>query len=168
MSLAPVAERLAELLGKTVTFATDTVGADAEAKIKALKDGQVSVLENLRFNAGEKTGDAEFAANLARWADIYCNDAFGTCHRDGCLDGCSSSRRWVASLRWLASLVSKEIQYLRDTISTPARPLRGHLGGRKVSDKIKVIDNLLGICDYVLIGGAMAYTFSLANGWQGR
>ncbi len=162
-SLAVTAQRLAEILGKPVAFATDTVGSDAEAKVKALGDGEVLVLENVRFNPGEKSGEASFANKLAGWADIYCNDAFGTCHR--------TDASMVAVPKAMGSkpkvsgfLVAKEIQYLSDTISTPKRPFVAILGGAKVSDKIKVIDNLLGICDYVLIGGAMAYTFSLASG----
>ncbi len=162
-SLAVVAGRLSEMLGKPVAFASDTVGTDAQAKISALKDGDVLVLENVRFNAGEQSGDKEFAQQLADWADIYCNDAFGTCHR--------TDASMVAVPRAMGSkpkvsgfLVAKEIQYLSDTISNPDRPFVAILGGAKVSDKINVINNLLGICDYVLIGGAMAYTFSLASG----
>ena len=131
-TLAPVAARLSELLGKPVTFATDTVGEDAEAKIKVLTDGQVLVLENLRFNAGEKTGDAEFASKLARWADIYCNDAFGTCHR--------ADASMVAVPKAMGSkpkvsgfLVAKEIQYLSDTIASPERPFVAILGGAAVT-----------------------------------
>ncbi len=162
-SLEVAAKRLAELLGQPVAFASDTVGSDAQAKVAALKDGQVVLLENVRFNAGEQAGDADFAAKLAGWADIYCNDAFGTCHR--------TDASMVAVPRAMGSkpkvsgfLVAKEIKYLSDTISNPQRPFVAILGGAKVSDKIKVIDNLIGICDYVLIGGAMAYTFSLAQG----
>ncbi|MCC7338516.1 MAG: phosphoglycerate kinase [Pirellulaceae bacterium] len=162
-SLALTAKRLSELLGQPVAFASDTVGSDAQSKISALKDGEVVVLENLRFNAGEQAGDAEFASKLAGWADIYCNDAFGTCHR--------TDASMVAVPKAMGSkpkvsgfLVAKEIQYLSETISNPERPFVAILGGAKVSDKINVIDNLLGICDYVLIGGAMAYTFSLAGG----
>jgi len=162
-TLAGAAHRLGELLGKPVKFAADTVGPDAEAQIKSLQDGEVLVLENVRFNAGEQSGDAEFASKLAGWADVYCNDAFGTCHR--------TDASMVAVPKAMGNkpkvsgfLVAKEIEYLSDTISNPARPFVAILGGAKVSDKIKVIDNLLGICDYVLIGGAMAYTFSLAAG----
>ncbi len=164
-SLSPVAKRVGELLKQPVAFASDTVGSDAQAKRAELKDGQVLVLENLRFNAGEQAGDAQFAKQLASGADIYCNDAFGTCHR--------SDASMVAVPKAMGDkpkvsgfLVAKEIQYLSDTISQPERPFVAILGGAKVSDKINVIDNLLGICDYVLIGGAMAYTFSLANGGQ--
>ncbi|MCA9126436.1 MAG: phosphoglycerate kinase [Planctomycetales bacterium] len=162
-SLSGVAKRLSELLAQPVTFATDTVGSDAEAKVKALTDGGVVVLENLRFNAGEKNGDSDFANTLAGWADIYCNDAFGTCHRtDASMVAVPIAME--GKPRVVGFLVAKEIQYLTDTISSPARPFVAILGGAKVSDKIKVIENLLGICDHVLIGGAMAYTFSLATG----
>ncbi len=162
-TLAGAAQRLGELLAMPVKFASDTVGPDAEAQIKNLEDGEVLVLENVRFNAGEQSGDSEFASKLASWADVYCNDAFGTCHR--------TDASMVAVPKAMGNkpkvsgfLVAKEIEYLSDTISSPARPFVAILGGAKVSDKIKVIDNLLGICDYVLIGGAMAYTFSLAAG----
>ena len=162
-SLKPTAVRLGELLGKPVAFATDTVGADAATKVAALKNGDVLILENLRFNKGEKKGNPEFAAKLAAFADIYCNDAFGTCHR---LDASMVAvpEAMAGKPRVVGSLVSKEIQYLTDTISSPGRPFVAILGGAKVSDKINVINNLLSICDQVLIGGAMAYTFSLAKG----
>uniref|UniRef100_UPI00356780EF phosphoglycerate kinase n=1 Tax=Stieleria sp. TaxID=2795976 RepID=UPI00356780EF len=162
-SLAPVAKRLGELLGKTVAFSSDTVGADAEAKAAALSDGDVLVLENLRFNDGEKKGDAEFAGKLAALADAYCNDAFGTCHRKDA-SMVAVPEAMAGKPRVVGHLVAKEIQYLSDAIANPERPFVAILGGAKVSDKINVINNLLGICDAVLIGGAMAYTFSLAKG----
>ncbi len=162
-SLKPTAARLSELLGKPVAFATDTVGSDADAKVAAMKDGDVLILENLRFNKGEKKGDATFAGKLAGYADVYVNDAFGTCHREDAsmvaVPQAMGSKPKVSGF-----LVAREIQYLTDTISSPERPFVAILGGAKVSDKIKVIDNLLSICDKVLIGGAMAYTFSLAKG----
>lgn len=162
-TLAPTAQRLGELLGQPVIFASDTVGPDAESKVKELKDGQVLVLENVRFNAGESSGCPEYAGKLAAWADIYCNDAFGTCHRtDASMVAVPEAMH--GKPRVVGFLVAKEIQYLSDTISSPARPFIAILGGAKVSDKINVISNLLGICDHVLIGGAMAYTFSLAQG----
>ncbi len=162
-TLAGAAARLGELLARPVAFASDTVGADAEAKIQALSDGGIVVLENLRFNAGEKQGAADFAKKLADWADIYCNDAFGTCHRSDA-SMVAVPQAMGDKPKVVGFLVAKEIQYLSDTISQPARPFVAILGGAKVSDKINVINNLLGICDYVLIGGAMAYTFSLASG----
>lgn len=164
-SLSGAAKRLGELLGKEVGFASDTVGADAEAKIGQMSDGDVLVLENLRFNAGEKSGDADFAGKLAGWADIYCNDAFGTCHRTDA-SMVAVPEAMTGKPRVVGFLVAKEIEYLSDTISSPKRPFVAILGGAKVSDKINVINNLLGICDYVLVGGAMAYTFSLAKGGQ--
>ncbi len=162
-SLKPVADRLAEILGTPVAFATDTVGSFADAKVAALLPGMTLVLENLRFNKGEKKGDSEFAAKLASYADIYCNDAFGTCHRkDASMVGVPEAMG--SKPKVVGFLVNKEIKYLTETISNPQRPFVAILGGAKVSDKIKVIDNLLSICDKVLIGGAMAYTFSLAKG----
>ncbi|MFK7776685.1 MAG: phosphoglycerate kinase [Gimesia sp.] len=164
-SLKPIATCLSGLLGKDVVFASDTVGDDAKAKVAALEDGQVLILENLRFNAGEKKGDATFAGELAAFADIYCNDAFGTCHRTDA-SMVAVPEAMAGKPKVVGFLVAKEIQYLTDVIAKPERPFVAILGGAKVSDKIKVIDNLLGICDKVLIGGAMAYTFSLAKGGQ--
>lgn len=162
-SLRPAAVRLAELLEQPVAFAEDTIGADAEAKVSALTDGAVVLLENLRFNPGEKKGDAEFSARLAAFADVYCNDAFGTCHRShASMVGVPAAME--GKPRVVGFLVQKEIQYLSDAIASPQRPFVAILGGKKVSDKIRVIENLLGICDKVLIGGAMAYTFALAKG----
>jgi phosphoglycerate kinase len=162
-SLKPAAATLSALLGKPVIFATDTVDADATAKVAALKDGEVLLLENLRFNKGEKKGDAAFAAKLAGFADIYCNDAFGTCHRTDA-SMVAVPEAMAGKPHVVGFLVQKEIQYLSDAIANPQRPFIAILGGAKVSDKINVIRNLLGICDKVLIGGAMAYTFALAKG----
>ena len=162
-SLAPAAKRLGEVLGKEVAFASDTVGPDAAAKVAALSDGDVLLLENLRFNPGEKAGDETFSAQLAEFADIYCNNAFGTCHReDASMYGVPMAMGGKPKV--VGSLVEKEIKYLTGVIESPERPFVAILGGAKVSDKIKVIENLLGICDKVIIGGAMAYTFSLAQG----
>lgn len=162
-TLRPTALRLGELLNKSVAFAHDTVGESAKSSIESLKSGEVCVLENVRFNAGESSGDATFAATLAGWADIYCNDAFGTCHRKDAsmvaVPKAMGSKPKVSGF-----LVAKEIQYLSDVLANPERPFVAILGGAKVSDKINVINNLLGICDKVLVGGAMAYTFSLAQG----
>ncbi|GHT22954.1 phosphoglycerate kinase [Planctomycetales bacterium] len=162
-SLKPVAVRLSELLGKPVDFATDTVGDDAKAKVAALKDGGILVLENLRFQPGEKKGNEAFAKELASFADVYVNDAFGTCHR-------TDASMYAVPLamgskpKVCGFLVEKEIKYLSDVLAQPQRPFVAIIGGKKVSDKIMVIKNLLGICDKVLIGGAMSYTFSLAKG----
>jgi phosphoglycerate kinase len=162
-SLRPAADRLAEGLGRPIRFATDTVGPVARQLRREMKNGDCLVLENVRFEAGEKKGDADFARALAGDADIYCNDAFGTCHRaDASMVAvplAMGNKPKVVGL-----LVEKEIRYLSDAIANPARPFIAILGGVKVSDKIKVIENLLGRCDRILIGGAMAYTFLAAQG----
>ena len=164
-SLAPVAARLGELIEAPVTLASDTIGEDARQKAASLAPGEVLLLENLRFHPGEKAGDAEFAGQLAGMADVYYNNAFGTCHRtDASMLGVPEAMGQKP--RVVGSLVSREIQYLGDALNSPRRPFVAILGGAKVSDKISVIKNLLGICDQVLIGGAMAYTFSLAQGGQ--
>jgi len=173
-SLRPCANRLSQLIGKDVAFATDIIGDDARAKIAAMHPGDVVLLENLRFHPEEEYKDAKadpeqlqakraFADRLAELADIYCNDAFGTCHRDNA-SMLTVPQRMGERPKVVGFLVEKEIQYLSTVISQPERPFVAILGGKKVSDKIKVIKNLLGICDKVLIGGAMAYTFSLAQG----
>ena len=162
-SLKPAADRLGELLSAPVHFAQDTVGDDAAAEAKSLKDGEVLVLENLRFQPGEKDGDAGFAQKLAAMADVYVNDAFGTCHRTDA-SMVAVPEAMPGKPKAVGLLVEKEIKYLTDAIENPQRPFVAVLGGAKVSDKIQVIDNLLQKCDAVLIGGAMAYTFSLANG----
>lgn len=162
-SLAPAAEQLGKLLEKAVAMSKDTVDDDANEKASELTDGNVLVLENLRFNSGEKKGCETFAGKLAAMADVYCNDAFGTCHRSDA-SMVAVPQAMEGKPRVVGHLVAKEIQYLSDAISSPARPFVAILGGAKVSDKINVINNLLGICDSVLIGGAMAYTFSLAQG----
>ena len=162
-SLAPVAIRLKELLGCPVHFAADTVGDEAKAKSAALKNGEVLLLENVRFNKGEKKGDPDYAAVLAAMGDIYCNDAFGTCHRtEGSMVAVPNAMPGKPKV--CGFLVEKEIKFLSEAIANPGRPFVAIVGGAKVSDKINVIQNLLAICDKVLIGGAMAYTFSLAQG----
>lgn len=162
-SLAPVAVRLQELLGCPVHFAADTIGDEAQSKSAALKSGEVLLLENVRFNKGEKKGDSEYAAVLAAMGDIYCNDAFGTCHRtEGSMVAVPNAMSGKPKV--CGFLVEKEIQFLSEAIANPARPFVAIVGGAKVSDKINVIQNLLAICDKVLIGGAMAYTFALAQG----
>jgi phosphoglycerate kinase len=165
-SLAPVAKRLGELLGKPVTLASDTGGPDAHAKARALPAGGVLVLENVRFNKGEKKGDdPAYVAGLASLADAYVNDAFGTCHRtEASMHATPVAMKAAGKPALVGFLVEKEIQYLADAIARPKRPFVAILGGKKVSDKIAVITNLLSICDHVLIGGAMAYTFALAQG----
>jgi phosphoglycerate kinase len=165
-SLAPVAKRLGELLGKPVELAGDTGGPDSAAKAKALPAGGVLVLENVRFNKGEKKGDdAAYVAGLAGLANAYVNDAFGTCHRtEASMHAVPVAMKGQGKPAVSGFLVEKEIKYLADAIGSPQRPFVAILGGKKVSDKIAVIENLLSICDHVLIGGAMAYTFSLAQG----
>lgn len=166
-SLKPAADRLGELLGEgVVQMASDTDGDDAHEKADALQSGQVLVLENVRFNAGEKKGDDEsYNHTLGSFGDIYCNNAFGTCHRtEASMYAVAKVMKEVGKPAVVGFLVEKEIKYLTDVIANPERPFVAILGGAKVSDKINVIDNLLGVCDKVLIGGAMAYTFSLAQG----
>jgi phosphoglycerate kinase len=165
-SLAPVATRLAELLGTPVELAADTGGPDSQAKAQALPAGGVLVLENVRFNKGEKKGDdPAYVAGLASLADAYVNDAFGTCHRtEASMHAVPVAMKAQGKPAVTGFLVEKEIRYLADAIHAPKRPFVAILGGKKVSDKIAVIENLLAICDHVLIGGAMAYTFSLAQG----
>jgi len=168
-TMKPTAVRLAELLKKPVEFATDTVGADAQAKVAALENGGVLVLENLRYQPDEESkNEADkdaFAAKLAAFADIYVNDAFGTCHRTDA-SMYALPKAMGAKPKVCGFLVEKEIKYLSSAIANPARPFVAIIGGKKVSDKIMVIKNLLNICDKVLIGGAMAYTFNLAKGEQ--
>ena len=165
-SLAPVAHKLAELLGRPETLAGDTGGSDSQAKAAALGEGGVLLLENVRFNKGEKKGDdADYIAGVAGLADIYVNDAFGTCHRtEASMYGIPKAMKQAGKPAVVGFLVEKEIRYLADAIASPQRPFVAIIGGKKVSDKIQVINNLLSVCDSVLIGGAMAYTFSLAKG----
>ena len=165
-SLAPVAARLGELLGRPVALAGDTGGPDSHAHAAALPAGGVLVLENVRFNKGEKKGDdTAYVDGLASLADAYVNDAFGTCHRtEASMYAVPVAMKALGKPAVVGFLVEKEIQYLADAIARPKRPFVAILGGKKVSDKIAVITNLLSVCDHVLIGGAMAYTFSLAQG----
>jgi phosphoglycerate kinase len=174
-SLKPVAERLGELLGKPVGFSPDCVGEQAKEMAMGLKDGEVLLLENLRFHKAEQKGDAAFAEGLASLGEVYCNDAFGTCHRE---DASMVAVPRAIGGRWGAGpgargggggpkvsgfLVEKEIRYLSEAIRNPKRPFMAILGGAKVSDKIGAIRNLLKQVDVILIGGAMAYTFMLAQ-----
>jgi phosphoglycerate kinase len=162
-SLKPAAVRLGELLGKEVQFATDTDGPDAQAKAAALQPGDVLLLENVRFCPGEKKDDAEFSKTLADMGDVYCNDAFGSCAKpDASLHGVPLAMGDKPKV--VGFLLEKELQYLTEAIANPTRPFVAIVGGKKVSDKIKVISNLLDICDKVLIGGAMAFTFAVAKG----
>ena len=162
-SLRPTAERLGEFLGKPVRFARDTVGEDARRQAGELAAGDCLVLENVRFEAGEKNGDPVYAQALAAMADIYCNDAFGTCHRKDA-SMVAVPLAMAGKPRVVGLLVQKEINYLQHLIEDPQRPFVAILGGAKVSDKIKVIERLLSKCDTILIGGAMAYTFLASAG----
>ncbi len=162
-SMKPVAARLQELLDGQVYFANDIVGDDAKSKAAKLNDGETLVLENLRFDAREEGNGADFAQTLAAMADIYCNDAFGTCHREhASMVGVPQAMQKKPKVSGF--LVGKEIKYLTDVIENPEHPFVAIMGGKKVSDKIQAIRKILETCDQVLIGGAMAYTFSLAQG----
>ena len=163
LSLAPVAKRLEELLGKSVIFASDVVGEDAKAKAAALQPGQIMLLENLRFEKGEEKNDPAFAkalADLAGADGVYVSDAFGTVHR------AHASTAGVADYLPAVSgfLIQKELEIIGGALANPKRPLVAILGGSKVSSKIGVINNLLEIADTIIIGGGMAYTFSAAQG----
>lgn len=175
-SLAPVAKRLSELLGKGVIFTNDCIGPEVKTKAKTIKSGDCMLLENVRFHKEEVIKDKaakedtklrqakdNFAKQLAELADIYVNDAFGTAHRD------NASMYTVPQImkgkpRVIGFLVEKELKFLGETINNPKRPFVAILGGAKVSDKIGVIENLLDKVDHILIGGAMAYTFFKAQG----
>jgi len=162
-SLRPAARRLGELLGKEVGFAEDCIGPAAEQAAAQLKGGEVLLLENLRFHKEEEKNDPNFSRQLAKMADVYINDAFGTAHRE------HASTFGVPQLlagkpRGIGFLIQKELKFLGEAISNPKRPFVAILGGAKVSDKITVIERLLEKADMLLIGGAMAYTFFLARG----
>ncbi|MCE2827321.1 MAG: phosphoglycerate kinase [Verrucomicrobium sp.] len=165
MSLAPVAAKLGEMIGRPVAFVDETVGPKAEAAAAALKDGEILVLENVRFQAEEEANDPVFAARLARLADVYVNDAFGAAHRaHASTSGVARIVRAWGGQAAAGLLMERELKFLGDELENPARPFVVILGGAKVSDKIKVIDRLLEKADTILIGGAMAYTFKLAHG----
>ena len=162
-SLKPVADRLHDLLGKDVKFAADSIGPEVEKAANGLQDGQVLLLENLRFHKEEEKNDPNFAKQLAKLGDIYVNDAFGTAHREHA-STFGAAQSLAGKPRVIGSLIQKELKFLGDSISNPRRPFVAILGGAKVSDKISVIEQLLGKADVLLIGGAMAYTFFLAQG----
>ena len=162
-SLRPVASHLTELLGQPVIMAPDCIGPEVEKLALNLTDGQVMLLENVRFHAGETANDPDFARQLASLADLYVNDAFGTAHR------AHASTAGVAQLLSPAVagyLIEKEIRYLGQAVAQPIRPLVAILGGAKVSDKLPAIENLLDKVDTLLIGGGMAYTFLRAQGFS--
>ncbi|MCA9255255.1 MAG: phosphoglycerate kinase, partial [Phycisphaerales bacterium] len=181
-SLRPVAEHLATLLERPVAFAEDCIGADADTKVAELRNAEVLLLENVRFHAAEDLVDkirksgaeptpaqrdtiSGFATALANHGEVYCNNAFGTCHREhvSMYDVPLAIRPGPCVV---GHLVEKELRFLGGALSNPSRPFVAILGGAKVSDKIGVIENLLPKVDTILIGGAMAYTFSLAQGGQ--
>lgn len=161
-SLKIVADKLNELLGGIVTFAEDTVGVDAEAKVASLEEGKIVLLENTRFNKGEEKNDPEFSKKLASFAEVFVNDAFGSAHR------AHASTAGVAQFGGLPAvcgyLIQKEISIMGKALEDPKRPFVAILGGAKVSDKIGVIKNLLNKVDMLIIGGGMAYTFLKAQG----
>jgi len=160
-SLAPVAKRLSELLGKEVIMAKDVIGEDAKAKAAALKDGQAMLLENVRFHKEEEKNDESFAKALASYADIFVNDAFGTAHRaHASTEGVSH----FVPVSVCGYLIQKEISIMGKALSDPKRPFVAILGGAKVSDKIGVINNLIDKVDTLIVGGGMAYTFMKSLG----
>ncbi len=160
LSLAPVAQRLSQLLERPVLMAKDVVGPDAQAKAAELKSGEIMLLENLRFHPEEEKNDPAFAAQLAGMAQLFVSDAFGTVHRaHASTAGVAAYLPAVAGL-----LVQKELEIMGGALDEPKRPLVAVLGGSKVSDKIGVINHLLELADTIIIGGGMAYTFLRANG----
>ena len=162
LTLAPVAKRLSELLGKEVIFAKDIIGDDAKAKAAALKGGEIMLLENLRFDIREEKNGADFAKELASMAEVYVSDAFGTVHRaHASTEGVSKYLPAVSGF-----LVARELEVMGKALDDPKRPFVAVLGGAKVSDKINVINNLLEKADTVIIGGGMAYTFEKAQGGE--
>ncbi len=159
-SLRPAALRLSELLGSPVVFATDVVGPDAQAKAASLKDGQVLLIENLRFDKREKKNDPAFCEELAKLGEVYVNDAFGTAHR------AHASTAGLANLlpAYAGYLMANEVSTLTGMLDQPKRPFVAILGGSKVSDKIQVIDALMDKADTLIVGGGMCFTFLLAQG----
>ena len=161
MSLSPVATLLAQKLGTPVLFLEDCTGDQVKSAVDKLQDGQVVLLENLRFHQGETGNDQDFASSLASLADVFVNDAFGTAHRaHASTFGVPS----ILSNKVSGYLIAKELEFLGEKTNSPSRPFVVILGGAKVSDKITVIDKLLDKADTIIIGGAMAYTFAMANG----
>lgn len=166
LTLAPVAKRLQELLGEeNVVFAKDVIGQDAVAKVSACKAGQCVLLENLRFHAEEEGRDLEFCKKLADYCDIYVNDAFGTAHRSHASTA-AIAEYGLVKVAVCGFLIEKELSVMADSLEHPVHPFVAILGGAKVADKLKVIENLLNKCDTLVIGGGMAYTFIKAQGYQ--
>jgi phosphoglycerate kinase len=163
MSLAPAATRVSELLGKPVRMLPDCVGEEVERAVAAMLDGDIVLLENLRFHPEEEKNDPGFAKALAKLGDVYVNDAFGTAHRaHASTEGVTHYFKQCAA----GFLVQKEIQYLGDAVQNPRRPFVAILGGAKISGKIDVIQNLLAKVDALIVGGGMAYTFFKAEGLE--
>ncbi len=161
LTLLPVAERLQELLDQDVVFADDCIGDGVKKLVKDLQDGQVLLLENLRFHPEEEANDEGFARELASLADVWVNDAFGTAHR---AHASTAGMAKFVKEKAAGYLIQKEVEYLGKALTRPEKPFVAILGGAKVSDKIKVLENLLAKADAVCIGGAMAYTFLVAEG----
>jgi phosphoglycerate kinase len=167
MSLAPVAAQLQELLGKPVAFVDDCVGPEVERAVAALNDGDVLLLQNVRYHPQEEANDPAFAESMAKLADAYVNDAFGSAHRaHASTEGVAQVIAKRGGTCAAGLLMERELRYLGDELEAPERPFVVILGGAKVSDKINVIDRLLEKADALLIGGAMAYTFRLAQGFK--
>ncbi len=167
MSLLPVAVKLSELLGKPVAFVDECVGTKVEQVVATMIDGSVTLLENVRYHSEEEANDPVFAEKLARVADVYVNDAFGAAHRaHASTEGVARVVTQRGGQAAAGLLMERELKFLGDELEKPARPFVVILGGAKVSDKIKVIDRLLEKADTILIGGAMAYTFRLAQGYK--
>lgn len=175
-TIKPAADRLGQLIGKPVKFASEAVGAETAKTVAALQDGDVLMLENVRFYEAEQIKDKkakddpalkakkeDFAKQIASYGDVYVNDAFGTCHRDNA-SMLTVPQQMAGKPKVVGFLVEKELKYLGEALNNPKRPFVAILGGKKVSDKIGVIEALLGKCDTILIGGAMQYTFMLAKG----
>src|SRR5512144_1295577 len=167
MSLRPVAARLADLLGRPVAFVDDCIGEKVEKTVGALKEGDILLLENVRYHNDEEKNDPAFAEKLAKVADVYVNDAFGAAHRaHASTEGIASVVAQRGGQCAAGLLMERELKFLGDELEKPARPFVVILGGAKVSDKITVIDRLLEKADAILVGGAMAYTFRLAQGYK--
>lgn len=162
-SLKPCADHLAKLLGKPVTFTKDCIGPDIEKTVASMTDGSVVLLENLRFHAAEEKNDRAFSEQLAKLGDVYVNDAFGTAHREHA-STFGAAQLMQGKPRVIGFLIQKELKFLGEAVTQPQRPFVAIMGGAKVSDKIEVIEALLAKADVLLIGGAMAYTFFLAQG----
>ena len=164
-TLRPVAEKLAEKLGQPVKFATDLVGESADEAVANIKDGEVVLLENTRFMAGEEKRDEALCKKLASYCDIYVNDAFGTAHRSHATTAAIAEYGFVKTAV-CGFLIEKELSVMADALENPVHPFVAVLGGAKVADKLKVISNLLEKCDTLIIGGGMAYTFLKAKGYE--